>query len=95
MSDSPTQDLCGCLQRIAILLEKGESVQAATVVAEMNDVFPRLPPDMPDHELAEARRLLDHCTALERGLRQSVLASLQRLGATRKALVYREHRGRP
>lgn len=95
MSDSATQDLCGCLQRIADLLERGEPVAAAAIVAEMNDVFPRLPPDMPDDELVEARRLLDLCTALECGLRQNVLASLRRLAATRKALVYRQHGRRP
>jgi hypothetical protein len=91
MSGSATQDLCGCLRRISILLERGEPEEAAAIVSEMNEVFPRLPREMPSEEFAEARRLLEHCTTLEKGMRQSVLASLQRLAATRRASVYRQY----
>jgi uncharacterized membrane-anchored protein len=95
MSDTATQELCGCLRRIATLLEKGEPVEAATLVVEMNEILPRVTPEMPGDELADARALLEHCAALEGGLRQHVLSSLQRLGATRKGLVYRQYGSRP
>jgi hypothetical protein len=92
---SASEALRDCLRRISALLEKGEAVQAATIVSEMTAIFPRLPTEMPPDELDEARLLLAHCTELERGLRQSVLVSLQRLAASKKSLVYRRYIGRP
>ena len=77
------------------MLESGDPVAAAAIVAEMTEFLPRLPPEMPAEELAEASRLLEHCTTLEKVLRQRVLASLQRLGATRRATAYRQYGGRP
>lgn len=95
MSSSATQDLCGCLRRIAARLEEGDPAEAAAVVAEMNEVFPRLPNEMPDEELDEATRLLVRCKELEQGLRQNALTSLQRLAATRKSMIYRRYAPRP
>jgi hypothetical protein len=92
---SASQTLRDCLRRIGALLERGEAVQAAAIVSEMTEVFPRLPQEMPADELAEANNLLAHCADLERGLRQKVLVSLQRLAATKKSLVYRRYIGRP
>jgi len=94
MAHSATEDLCGCLRRIAALLEKGEPEAAAAIVAEMNEVSPRLPTEMPADELAEAQSLLERCAELERGVRQNVLDALRRLGATRKSLVYRRYGSR-
>jgi hypothetical protein len=92
---SASEALRDCLRRIGALLEKGEAVQAAAIVSEMTEIFPLLPPEMPADELAEAKDLLAHCGDLERGLRQNVLVSLQRLAATKKSLVYRRYIGRP
>ena len=64
-------------------------------MSELTEIFPRLPPEMPPDEVAEARSLLAHCAELERGLRQNVLVSLWRLAATKKSLVYRRYVGRP
>jgi hypothetical protein len=91
MADSATDNLRGCLRGIATLLEKGDPVAAAAIVSEMNELLPRLPRDMPQEELAEATQLLDRCKELEEGLRQNALAALQRLGATRKSLIYRRY----
>jgi hypothetical protein len=95
MAHSATEDLRGCLRRIAALLEKGDAVAAAAIVVEMNELIPRLPPDMPNEELAEATHLLEHCEELEHGLRQDALLALQRLAASRKSLVYRRYGGGP
>jgi len=95
MSDTATQELCGCLRRIATLLEKGEPVEAATLVVEMNEILPRVTPEKAGDELAQAMALLEHCKTLEAALRQHILSSLQRLGATRKGLVYRQFSTRP
>jgi hypothetical protein len=91
---SASEALRNCLQRIGALLEKGEAVQAAAIVSEMTEIFPRLPMEMSPDELAEASNLLAHCAELERGLRQNVLVSLQRLAATKKSMVYRRYLGR-
>ena len=93
MANLATDDLCGCLRKIATLLEKGDPVAAAAIVSEMNELLPRLPRDMPQEELAEATQLLGRCKELEQGLRQNVLVALQRLGATRKSQIYRRHGG--
>jgi hypothetical protein len=92
MALSPTQELCKHLETIAQLLEKGEPESAAAVVAEMNELFPNLPASMPADEAAEAHRLLERCVGLEKKMRSDVVASLKRLGSSRKAMVYR-HRG--
>jgi hypothetical protein len=76
-------------------MEKGEAVEAAVAMSEMNELLPLLPMEMTTEELAEANRLLRRCVELESGMRQKVLASLQRLAATRKSLVYRRYGGRP
>lgn len=88
MSESAIQDYCDCLRRIAILLEKGEPIAAAAVVAEMNEIFPRLPAEIREEELQEAQGLLERCKELEQGLRHKVLASLQQLAATRRSRIY-------
>jgi len=95
MAHSATDDLRSCLRKIAALLEKGDAVAAAAVMVEMNELFPRLPSDMPNEELAEATQLLDHCKELERGLRQGALQDLRRLAALRKSRVYRRYGGGP
>jgi hypothetical protein len=95
MAEPTTNSLCKCLQRIAGLMEKGEAVEAAVAMSEMNELLPLLPMEMTTEELAEANRLLRRCVELESGMRQKVLASLQRLAATRKSLVYRRYGGRP
>ena len=92
MALSATQELCKHLEAIAQFLEKGDPVSAAAVVAEMNDLFPNLPASMPADEAAEAHRLLQRCVDLEKEMRSDVVASLKRLGASRKAMTYR-HRG--
>ena len=89
MADEATGSLCGCLRRIAVLLEKGNPVEAAAVVCEMNEVLSRGPTAMSESEYAEARSLLALCEKLERDARQDVLVSLQRLAATRKSSIYR------
>jgi len=91
MHAASSGDLCGCLRKIAGLLEKGDPVEAATVVADMNELLPRLPSEMPAEQVSEARLLLLHCEELERGLRKIALASLQRLGATRRSMAYRRY----
>ena len=95
MVNATGEDLCGCLRRIATLLEKGEPVEAALVVAEMNELLPRLPQDIAEAELAEARNLLTRCEALERDLRRDVLGSLQLLAAARKSSIYRRYGSAP
>jgi hypothetical protein len=95
MAHSAIDGLSSCLRRIAALLEKDDPVSAAAIMVEMNELFPTLPSDVAQEELAEAVRLLHHCRELEQGLRQSVLASLQRLAATRKSLVYRRYGSGP
>ena len=95
MAHSAANGLSSCLRRIAVLLEKGEPVAAAAIVVEMNELFSTLPSAMPQGEIDEATHLLHRCKELERGLRQSVLASLQRLAATRKSLVYRRYGSGP
>jgi len=92
MNLSATQELCKHLEMIAHYLEKGEPGSAAAIVAEMNELFPRLPTSMPADEVTKARRLLERCVGLEEEMRRGVLASLNRLAATRKAMTYR-HRG--
>ena len=89
MADSARDDLCGCLRRIATLLEQGEPEAAAAVVTEMNEVLSHAPPEMPTAEIDEARALLDRCERLERDARQNVLVLLQGLAATRKSSIYR------
>jgi len=89
MAHSATQQLCGCLRRISALLEQGHPEEAAVIVGEMNVLFPQLPPTMPEDELTEAKALLARCVQLEQGLRQAALVALQRLGATRRSMVYR------
>jgi hypothetical protein len=89
MPVSAGENLCDCLRRIAVLLEQGKPVEAATIVAEIEELLPRLPPKMPEDQLAEARTLLARCGVLEQTMRQSVVASLQRLAATRRSSIYR------
>jgi hypothetical protein len=89
---SATQELCKHLEAIAQLLEKGDPESAAAVVAEMNILLSSLPASMPADEAAEAGRLLERCVGLEKEMRSGVIASLKRLGASRKAMTYR-HRG--
>jgi hypothetical protein len=95
MAHSATEELRSCLRRIASLLEKGEPVAAAAIVGEMNEIFPRLPPDMPQDELAEASQLLDRCKELELGLREKALVALRQLGATRRSMIYRRYGSGP
>jgi hypothetical protein len=95
MVHSATEELRNCLRRIAALLENGEPVRAATIVNEMNELFPRLPDAMPPNELAEAQSLLERCVQLEQGLRKNVLGALQRIAATRKSRVYRWYGRKP
>jgi hypothetical protein len=84
-----SESVCDYLRRIAALLEQGKPVEAATIVTEMTELLPRLSPEMPDDQLAEARILLARCGVLEQAVRQSVVASLQRLAATRRSSIYR------
>ena len=95
MADTETDGLCSCLRRIATLLEKGEPEAAAAVVGELNSVLSQSPSEMPEAEYVEARGLLERCEKLERDARQDVLASLQRLAATRKSSIYRRFGGEP
>jgi hypothetical protein len=87
--------LCVCLRKILALLEKGEAVEAAGVVAELNAIVRALPPDIAAKEAEEARLLLERCVALESSLREGVLASMRRLGAARKSIAYRIVARRP
>ena len=89
MADLGSHGLCGFLRRIEGLLEKGDAVAAAAVVAEMNQALASLPLEMPDAELTEAQGLLVRCEEMEQGMRKEVLSSLQRLAATRKSSIYR------
>jgi hypothetical protein len=95
ISEAATGDLCGCLRRIAALLESGQPVEAAAVADEMNELLPHLPEQMPQEKAEEARNLLAHCAVLEEGLRQQVLTSMQRLAATRKSTIYRRQGSGP
>ena len=80
---------------IAQLLEKGEPEAAAAVVLQMKDLFPGLPASMPPDEADEARRSLARCVQLEEDLRRQVLASLNRLAATRRSGAYRHRASSP
>ena len=82
------RDFSSCLARMAVLLEQGDAVGAAKLVEELEAVMARGPTAMTAEELSEARTLLAHCGELERGLRGSALASLQRLAALRRSRVY-------
>ena len=95
MANATSEDLCGCLRRIATLLEKGEPVEAAKVVAEMHQLLPRLPQEMAEAELDDARNLLARCEALEGDLRKDVLGALHVLAATRKSSIYRRYGSGP
>ena len=95
MAQPTATSLCKCLREITELMEKGQAVEAALAVAEMRELLPLLPLEMTTDELAEADRLLKRCVELEAGMREKVLASLQRLAATRKSLVYHRYGGRP
>jgi hypothetical protein len=92
MVPSATQELCERLKSIAAFLENGDPESAATVVAEMNELYARLPTSMPAEEATEARKLLERCVGLEEVLRRQVLASLKHLAATRKSRNYRFRR---
>lgn len=87
--------LCGCLRKIAGLLEQGNTVGAAGVVAEMNALIPTLPTEISESEAAEAKALLKRCANLERGLHERALVAMQQLGAARKSRVYRRIAWRP
>ena len=95
MANATGEELCGCLRRIATLLEQGEPVEAAKVVTEMHELLPRLPEDMAEAEFDDAKNLLARCEALEGDLRKDVLGALQVLGATRKSSIYRRYGSGP
>ena len=81
--------LCGCLRRILAALERGDAIEAAAVVPEMDAVLRTLPADISEQDAESARRLLGRCVDLEQCLRGPVLDSLRQIGAARKARVYR------
>jgi hypothetical protein len=81
--------LIACLARIAALLEKGEVSEASTLAEELTTLTAGEPEPMTEAEQIEANRSLSRCAELEKGLRQSALEALQRLGATRRSQAYR------
>lgn len=81
--------LIACLARIASSLERGEVSEASELVGELTALTGGEPEPMTAAEQSEANRILSHCGELERGLRQSALEALQRLGATRRSQAYR------
>ena len=92
-ADPPSKrGLCGYLRKIANLLESGQAIEAASVVAEMNRLLPTMPLDLSDSEVSESEGLLKHCRELEQGLRDRALQSMRQLGAARKSLAYRRAR---
>jgi len=95
MPDTAIEDLCGCLRRIAALLERGQPEEAATLVPEMLGMLPQVPLQLPQGKVDEAKDLLARCVGLEQSLRQGVLVSLRRLAATRRSSIYRRYGSRP
>lgn len=95
MDESPARKLCDHLRHIVTLLEKGESVPACVAVSEMEASLSSMPSEMPEADLAEARRLLDRYAVLEAELREHTLASLRHLGAVQRSLAYRGRRPHP
>lgn len=81
--------LTACLAGIRGLLERGDVMEAADLVAELNAITACAPEPMTEAELTEARDALSRCGELERSLRHSALEALQRLGATRRSQAYR------
>jgi hypothetical protein len=80
--------IVACLTRISSLLEQGEVLEASKLMPELTELTSGEPEPMTEAELAEARRVLSCCGALERGLHESNLQALQRLGATRRSQAY-------
>lgn len=89
-ADSTGSRLVACLARISSLLEKGDVTEAAALVGELNGLTAREPELMTEAEQEAAQQALARCGELERGLRQSTLEALQRLGATRRSHAYFE-----
>jgi len=95
VSSASVEGLCGCLRRILASLEKGDPIEAAGMVPELNALVSTLPVNAPEKETENARQLLGRCAALEDSLRGQVVESMRRLGAVRKSMVYRRFARRP
>ena len=95
MASANGQGLADCLRGIAVLLERGQAVEASALLPEMNRILSSPPVEMSSAEVEEANHWLGRCVALEGCLRQEVVASLQRLAATRKSRAYRRYAVRP
>jgi hypothetical protein len=95
MTLSGTQRLCEHLSTIVGFLEKGDAQGAASVVADMTNLLETLPPEMPEEEMAEARRLIERYAALSGALRQETLDSLNRLNAVSQSTAYGRRGFRP
>lgn len=94
-SQASGEALCACLHEVLALLEQGDGVAAAERVPAMNALIAALPPALPEPEAEEAKRLLDRCWELERGLQAGILEGMRRLGAARKSAAYRRLPVRP
>jgi hypothetical protein len=86
---SATQLLCEHLGNAAELLEQGDAVAAAEEMEAMKELYPRLPTSMPSGEYEIAKQLFQRCANAETVLRRQVSEALARLGAGRRAEVYR------
>ncbi len=89
------EELCGCLRKILVSLEKGDPVEAAIVVPAMNAVVRALPAEILERDAKEAVQLLARCAELEGSLRKGILESMRQLGAARKSVAYRIVTSRP
>lgn len=88
-AESPGSRFNDCLGRMRALLERGDAIAASALGEELDAIIAQGPAPMTEAELADAQNRLGQCRELERALRQSTLSDLQRLGALRRARVYR------
>jgi hypothetical protein len=95
MAGTPAQRFLAHLRRIVGLLEGGDREAAAAAAAELQNLIAVLPSEMPEDELAEARRLMERYATLGEKLQHETLALMTRLGAARRVAGYGHRPGRP
>jgi hypothetical protein len=88
MALTPTEQFCGHLRRIVMLMEQSDWAAAAAEAAEMEKLVATLPLELPQSEFCEAGELLARYEALGADLRQRTVVAMTQLGSARRAKVY-------
>lgn len=95
MTRTPTQQFCDRLQRIVCLLEQSDWQAAAAEAVEMEKLVATLPPDCPQEDVREARRLLSKYESLGVDLQTRTVEAMTQLGAAQRVRSYSVGKYRP